>query len=284
VKDYGSFLTLLKYAGDSTKKEIESLFAGFAGATPAPSLSLLEREPVMPNSQSSQTDFGGVLDTNNTSENADQVLAVASREELNQALTTTVEEVQGSLRELADAITSPQSALLIETPETSATPDVLDTSTDVQQPTSNTLPEHVATALKSAEDRVTQLQNELEQDRAERKYSDEKIKTLTDELDALNERLQTANEVLSIPDISESDRANLIEGIMTNIQLTLEHLEKRLQEESAQNQSYTIGEVIARTIYDTVSGFIQGTTGASRSIIGLIGAFFTSIFSALFGV
>ena len=284
IKDYNAFLDILAYTGRAAVEQVRKIYDSFASASqPLP--------PVTQGVDSSQRAPGAntsvdlIPDSNTDSGSASSVPEERRSEE---QFHMTVQQVQNSLRELGTTLIQRQEAA-VQRPGAQASTthsqegipraSASSTGAEAHQPPKNSVSEHAATALKTAEDRLTQLQNELEQGRSQLKNSDAKIRELTDELNALNQRIQAVNESLANPNVSDSDRENLIQALITNIQLTLEGVEKRLEEESAHGQPRTVGEVVLQSLQGGISGLIQLIILINQTVADLLHALWRSLFA-----
>jgi uncharacterized phage infection (PIP) family protein YhgE len=264
VETYDGFFDIFGQARDSVIAGIENIYSSLTGveatyegsnvSSTGISPSLFETRIGESNTVSAENQIGDAR-AETTSENASLDTEAEAR--------IAVQQVQNSLRTLNAAIT----ALKKPSGHSSSTSPIVTNEASTTLSVAK-IPNEAITALKTAEARVTRLQQQLEEGLTQLDRSNAKVKELTAELHALNQRIQAVNHALEDPTVSAVERENLIGALLTNIRLSLENAEERLEEAVAEAPPQTIGEVMREVLGGSVAEIVQWIKAALAAIFG----------------
>jgi hypothetical protein len=101
------------------------------------------------------------------------------------------------------------------------------------------------------------LEKELVVGRTKLGASNERVRQLTAELEALNERIKNVNNALADPSISEEESANLMDALLENVQLTLTDVEIKLSQAVAEGPPQTVGQRVINAITDFIQAILR---------------------------
>lgn len=270
VNTYNGFSGIFSQASDSILAGIRSIYNSLSGveSSSVTGTNTTDASSSVFETTIGETDSVSISVSNSTEDPSTETAVEQMPGNASTEAKAAVQKVQNSLQALNATIATKQNASNASEEHSSSTPKEIKVNASTTALTSKISDEAVA-AIKNAETRVTRLQQELEEGQSQLKKSDAKVQALTRELDALNQRIQTVNAAINDPEVSADERNDLIGSLITNIQLSMEGVEKSLEEATAQNEPRTIGEVV-----------LEWTTQISTTISNAIQAFWQLIFSA----
>jgi hypothetical protein len=275
LNSYDSIYGIIAQARDTLASGISGIYESLTGIADAPSNSA--QTQIVDSVFETEIGETGVNTGAGISASGNEANVPQQTAEVTQALArSAVHEVKQSLKTLNETLAARKNA----TSSASIHVDGLPGGAAATSSGKVAIPANAAAAIKKAEERVAKLQDELEKGQSQLKKSDAKVQELTRELNALNQRIQSVNSALNDPEATEDERNSLIGSLITNIQLSVDNIERSLQEATAENEPETIGKVIVESISGLLAAVVQITVQVSVTLSEAIQSFWKTVFSA----
>jgi prefoldin subunit 5 len=255
VSDYNSFLDIIGYAGNSLVSGIQHTYESLAGVTEPSLPSIPQIASDDPIAGPATAEVGTSQIEGDVEQSDNSIVASGDSVKTDQEISHAVQSIRATLLELNTTLAQlPKSSSHSATSTLAISSAVkADSSSSPQVAQGAKIPESITKALQSAEEKVSKLESALMNGSTELERSNTRVKLLTEELNALNQRMQEVNQALKDPMISQADKDSLVGALVTNIELSLSDIEQSLEQAVADNQPKTVSEVLTQSVKNIFS-------------------------------